>query len=137
MGGLRATNGIWKIVYIGVSLEMIQDTNIRKDMIHISHDWFHGFITDVDEVNAAFSGMFLGQNYPNPADQFTTIEYNGAEAGSVLSVYDMTGHLLMETILTQTDGRLYLKTASWEQGLYFYKVVTGESSQTKKFIVTH
>jgi hypothetical protein len=137
MGGLRATNGTYKVVYIGISVEMISDTNIRKDMIHIAHDWFHGFITG-DQLDRAFADAFVGQNYPNPSDVSTTIDFAGIEPGSILEVYDVFGHSVFSATLEQSNGRIIIPTDQWPQGTYFYRLNTmTNQSATKRFVVSH
>ena len=41
LSGIRADNGVFKVVYIGVGLEMLQDVSIANEIVQISHDWFY------------------------------------------------------------------------------------------------
>lgn len=137
MGGLRATNNTWKVVYIGISLEMISDTNIRKEMIRISHDWFHGSITGAEEIEAAFSGIYLGQNYPNPSDQWTEIPLSGLQDDAVLRVYSLSGKLVFSSVVGASQTRIMIRTADWDQGIYFYHLLSNEVlTESKKIIIS-
>jgi len=138
MGGLRATNGTYKIVYFGTSLEMIADTNIRKDVIHIAHDWFHGFISGAAEYDQAMQALFMGQNYPNPADGSTTILFSAAPKGARMEVYDLSGQKITEILLGENDDHLTLNTQNWNAGMYTYRLIMPDGScEVKKLMIAH
>lgn len=138
MGGLRYTNGTYKVVYLGVGIEMISDTNVRKDIVHIAHDWFHGYISGAEEYDQAMAAAFLGQNYPNPADGFTNIPYSEASEGSVMMVYDLMGNLVWSAPIEKGSTHIYLQTAQWTSGMYTYRMINADGNVlTKKIIITH
>ena len=100
--------------------------------------------TGVEPVKAP-RGDYLAQNYPNPFNPVTTIEYRPEAAGNVtLRVYDVSGRL----VRTLVDGHRsagILHTASWDglnqggqtvaTGVYFYRLVTATSTQTRKMVL--
>ena len=62
VGAIRFENANYKMVYIGVSLEMIGDVNIKNEIVKTSHDWFYGSISSSEvDFNELISV------YPNPA----------------------------------------------------------------------
>ncbi len=87
---------------------------------------------------------FLAQNFPNPFNPNTTIAFGVRSGGSVnLSVYDAAGRLI--TVLideTRPAGRY---TAAWNgedqggtpvaSGVYFYRLVAGEFTRTRKMVL--
>jgi hypothetical protein len=113
MGGLRYTNGTFKVVYFGVGIEMISDSTIRKNVIHIAHDWFHGYITGAAEYDQAMADLFLGQNYPNPADAYTNIVFSEVADGSAMMVYDMMGNLVWSAPVEKGATHISIQTAKW------------------------
>jgi hypothetical protein len=47
-GGLRYSNGTYKLVYLGVGIEMLSDAAIASKIMKRSHDWFYGLILDAE-----------------------------------------------------------------------------------------
>jgi len=38
--GTRNTNGTWKVVYVGVGMEMLGNITAKNEILKWSHDWF-------------------------------------------------------------------------------------------------
>ncbi len=84
----------------------------------------------------------LFQNYPNPFNPFTLIKFNLSKPGlTSLKVYDILGRLIatlqngylskgVHTIIFPND-KSYKFLPS---GMYFYKLMSGDYSETKKMI---
>ena len=86
----------------------------------------------------------LGQNRPNPFNPETTIRYTLAERANVqLTVYDVAGRKV-RTLVDESraagpheafwDGRSD-NGQSVATGVYFYRLVTGNFSQTRKMVL--
>tara|TARA_B100000902_G_C27262107_1_gene891406 strand:+ start:556 stop:1530 length:975 start_codon:yes stop_codon:yes gene_type:complete len=87
----------------------------------------------------------LKNNYPNPFNPSTTIEYSIAEISDVnISVYDASGRLVKNLISSQhVPGDSY--QVSWNgtnesgtsvsAGMYFYKINAGSFVETKKMLL--
>jgi hypothetical protein len=93
------------------------------------------------DTPAAFA---LGQNFPNPFNPSTHIEYSvPARARVSLGIYDVRGRLVFELV----DGFLAPgpHTVLWDgtdksgrrvgSGVYFYRLQSGQSVQTRKMVV--
>jgi choice-of-anchor B domain-containing protein len=91
-----------------------------------------------DDMPSQFA---LEQNFPNPFNPTTTISYNLAEAGHVrLAVYNVTGKQVR--VLRDGHQSQGLQSATWNarddsgrpvsSGVYFYRLETGGSSETKR-----
>ena len=86
----------------------------------------------------------LDQNYPNPFNPQTTIAYSLKERGRVkIDVYNVNGELV-KTLLDENrdagaDKVTWNGTNNANQpvssGVYFYKLVTNNFSQTKKMVL--
>jgi hypothetical protein len=88
--------------------------------------------------------VVLDQNEPNPFHRFTQIRYALTEPGPVrLEIFDAAGRVVRTLVdATQQEG---VYTVSWdgrdnpgervEPGVYFYRVQTGASSDSRKMIV--
>jgi len=88
----------------------------------------------------------LAQNYPNPFNPSTTIEYSIAEPGPVtLKVYNVAGQLVRTLVDERRAGARASYTATWDgrgdngvpvaSGVYFYRIVAKNFSQTRKMVL--
>ncbi len=81
----------------------------------------------------------LSNNYPNPFNPNTTIDFDLAESGNVtLSVFNMTGH----QVATLVDGNLPAGSHSvtfdgsnLSSGIYFYMIQAGNFTDTRKMVL--
>ena len=83
------------------------------------------------------NGFSLGQNYPNPFSNNTTIEYTISESANVnLSVFDITGKLIQNVVSQkQMEGTYKVNVSGLQKGLYFYQLKAGENKASNKMIV--
>lgn len=91
------------------------------------------------------SGKFLEnnytlmQNFPNPFNPITTIEYYLPKSSLVkLSVYDMLGRqveILVDEEKPRGSYKVEFDANSLSSGVYFYQLQTNEFSKTKKFLL--
>jgi hypothetical protein len=80
----------------------------------------------------------LEQNYPNPFDGKSIIEYSlpDGEQDASIMVFDMTGSLLKTYKLREKSGKLELSSEDFKPGMYLYSlVVRNDEIMTKKMIV--
>lgn len=83
---------------------------------------------------------FLEQNFPNPFNPSTTIAYSIPKPGFVqLKVYDILGReirTLVEEIKQAGKYTIDFNAENLASGIYFYRINSGEFSQTNKLILT-
>jgi hypothetical protein len=88
----------------------------------------------------------LRQNYPNPFNPSTRIEYRIKERGHVtLKIYNVAGQLVKTLVNEQQNPRAEAYTVQWRgrndaglsvsSGVYFYKLVANNFTQTKKMVL--
>ncbi|MDF1697537.1 MAG: tail fiber domain-containing protein [Saprospiraceae bacterium] len=81
----------------------------------------------------------LRQNRPNPASNFTIIEYrlpSDAENPSI-SIYDLNGRLIQKFELNDTSGSLNVNLNGFIDGMYIYDLqVNGEILTTRKMSIS-
>jgi len=98
--------------------------------------------TDVKPVALKNS---LEQNYPNPFNPQTTIAFSMKDRARVkIDVYNVAGQLV-KTLLDETRAAGLYEDVRWDgtnganqpvsSGVYFYKLVTNNFSQTKKMVL--
>jgi hypothetical protein len=84
----------------------------------------------------------LYQNYPNPFNPSTKIKFDvpaGTFSNTIISIYDVLGKKAAEILnekLTAGTYEIEWNASAYPSGVYFYKLVSGEYSVTKKMILT-
>jgi hypothetical protein len=82
---------------------------------------------------------YLGQNYPNPFQQNTRINYSIASSGLVeLMLYDMQGRPVKVMVNEMKGAGNYvydLDKQSLAKGVYFYRIRSGTFTDIKKLII--
>lgn len=63
----------------------------------------------------------LGQNAPNPFQDFTTIQYELESGNGILKIHDLTGKLVQQVPLIKNSGSVTID-GSLESGLYLYSL---------------
>lgn len=88
----------------------------------------------------------LSQNYPNPFNPSTTVAFDipeGKEVNVRLNVYNMRGQLV-RTLVNElkSEGSYQIQWDGTDNygrrvssGVYFYRITTGEFSQTRKMVI--
>jgi hypothetical protein len=96
-------------------------------------------ITDINVIENNLSEFKLFQNYPNPFNPSTKIKFSISEPNFIqIKVFDVLGKEI-KTIVND-----FKKTGSYEidfdasnlpSGVYFYRIITGKFSETKKMLL--
>jgi hypothetical protein len=98
-------------------------------------------VTDVRESGGDAYEFRIGQNYPNPFNPTTQITYSVTRASNVtLKVFDVLGREIAVLVNERKQAGEY--KVSWNaegvpSGVFFYRIVAGEFTQTKKMLVIH
>ena len=100
---------------------------------------YQGLITGVDDGKPVSAGFDLGQNYPNPVKNSTSISYQIPDDGLVtLKVYNVVGSEV--ATLVNADQQKGPHTVSFNVntmagGVYFYKLTFDGQVRTNKMFV--
>jgi len=97
-------------------------------------------VVSVEDLNSKIADKFIiYQNYPNPFNPITTIKFNLPKNSHIkLLVYDITGKIiakLIDKLMIAGEHSLLLNASEWSSGIYIYRVVTDNYSQTKRMIL--
>ena len=102
-----------------------------------------------EEINETPTAYHLSNNFPNPFNPSTTIQYKIPETGLVsLQVYNLLGEVVATLVNEEKSAGTYDvefsakggsasggDTSSLPSGIYFYKLQTGSFVETKKMIL--
>jgi hypothetical protein len=93
----------------------------------------------VDQTLPLPNAFFLHQNYPNPASEQTTIQYDVPQDGSVtLELIDLLGQRMATLVDRNHIAGSYtvsLNTANLAAGTYLYRLKSEQWSMTKELII--
>lgn len=94
--------------------------------------------TSVNLIDEA-EGFSLSQNYPNPMQNGTVIEFSVGKTSHVqLSVFDLSGKKVLIPIneyYPAGDFEISIQKNQLKEGIYFYRLETKSFSSTKKMII--
>ena len=93
-------------------------------------------LSKIAEIPKEFS---IDQNFPNPFNPVTNLEFGISDLGFVsLKVYDITGKEVATLVNEiKPSGRYEVKFdgSNFASGVYFYKIQTGNYSETRKMFL--
>lgn len=135
VAGVRGENGTYKTVYIAPGIEMLGTSTHKSAIIKTAYDWFYG-ITGTDAIAAGTQQ--LGQNFPNPSSQVTTIPVSGLTSDMTLIVIDQLGRQIYSQPVSRNTTMIELNTSSLVNGIYFYRLQSASNNiGTKSMQVIH
>ncbi len=121
------------------------DNNIVKQghylyrLKQIDFDGRYGFSPEVGIDISKPTVYYLGQNFPNPFNPTTTIEFSIPERSHVsLKVYDVLGTevaTLVDGWMESTNHKVIFNAKNLASGIYYYTLSTGNFTSTKKLIL--
>ena len=83
--------------------------------------------------------FYLGQNYPNPFNPSTSIQYAiSSEQFVSLKVYDVLGNEIATLVNEEKpvgNYKIVFNGNNLSSGVYFYRIQTGNFTDTKKFVL--
>ncbi|MEW5798865.1 MAG: choice-of-anchor B family protein [Bacteroidota bacterium] len=94
----------------------------------------------VDPVRSAVPSQYsLSQNFPNPFNPLTTIEYSIPQEGQVsMKLYDLLGKEIATLVSSRQKAGRYsviFNGSELSSGIYFYTLRSGAFSETKKLML--
>ena len=96
-------------------------------------------VTINNNTNTIPDKFSLFQNYPNPFNPVTKIKFDVPKSGFVvIKVFDILGKQIATIVnenLTEGSYEVTWNASQYPSGIYFYKLKTGDFTQTKKMIL--
>jgi alpha-glucosidase (family GH31 glycosyl hydrolase) len=120
-----------EIVYVKVQTDADSAYSILMDSVSL---------TNVKKTSGTPSGYRLEQNFPNPFNPTTAINYALAAEGFVtLEVYDVLGRGVQRLVNERQDAgshSVIFDARALPSGVYFYRMIAGNFVSTKKLVLT-
>ena len=115
-----AANSVWSYIYL-------DDVSIFTSL------------TGIEDKKDRPQNFTLAQNFPNPFNPMTSIEYSVVQSQNVtIKVFNVLGKEVAVLVNEKKEPGTYIaefKTNGLPSGLYFYRMETGGFVQTKKMIL--
>ena len=97
------------------------------------------YVSIEHQESSQTNNFSLKQNYPNPFNPTTTINFSIPKTSFVtLKVYDVLGKEIATLVNEEKHAGNYnvkFKANGLPSGIYFYRIIAGEYSQTRKMII--
>lgn len=123
VAGIRAEKDNYKIVYLGIGVEMFMDGDVRAQVIKLAHDYFREGYSGI-EFEAAMQAL-LGNAYPNPVNSIATIEVQNIQTPMQMVVTDLSGRQILTRELSPGTASIQINTNNFASGLYLYYLTDG------------
>ena len=120
VAGVRSFNGVYKVVYLAVGLEMLENATIKNQILKLSHDWFYS-IVGTEEFDREM--LSIGQNFPNPGINETSIPFKNVDHDMMLQLNDIAGRTLAEYPVIKGTTSITINTSAIQSGLYLYRLM--------------
>lgn len=108
----------------------------NADYTTIKYSQLMGIQPVSNEIPAAFK---LEQNYPNPFNPSTKIKFSIPKKSYVqIKVFDVLGRLKETLVNQELNPAVYeaeIDASNYSSGVYFYQILAGEFTQTKRMIL--
>jgi len=134
-----------KLVYLGFPFETIYPDSTRNIIMENTLQFLSSAASASEpSVNTVPEEIVLAQNFPNPFNAETVVQYSlPVDADVLLIIYDTTGRHI-KTLVNSRKNTGY-HSVTWDatndvgqrvsSGVYLYRISTGTYSQTRRLVV--
>lgn len=118
------TTDINNIIFFGTYIEGLYEIDL---------------ITGIDDEINLINKYYLSQSYPNPFNPITKIKFSIPQSEVIqIKIYDVLGkeiQTLLNEYKTTGSYEVDFDASSLSSGIYFYRMISGSYSETKKMIL--
>lgn len=95
--------------------------------------------SQVDGVTDLPGTKFISGAYPNPADNFTSLDYDlTGSPNSQILIFNFLGKLIEKLEVGNSTGTITINTSLFNEGIYFYSLkVNNQIIKTRKLVISH
>jgi len=140
VGALAYEGATFKSVYLGIGLEQVSNVAARDTLVARALRWFNESVVNVDEETWILPVSFrLEQNFPNPFNPSTTLNYSVPKSVPVkIEIFDITGSkiaVLVDEVKNPGNYQVVFDAHNNASGVYFYRMSAGEFISVKKMSI--
>lgn len=130
VGGIRY-QGAYKMVFLGIGIEMISDAAVRDEVVNLTYRWFNDLISN-EEFDASIKKLNV---YPNPSNGKVSIPNLIENESYNIIVFDAQGKKVFEETKTSTEDNLVMDFQNLPTGSYTLKVEGKELNYNASLIL--
>ncbi|MBK6836185.1 MAG: T9SS type A sorting domain-containing protein [Bacteroidetes bacterium] len=152
-------DSLWSPNQLIMPVNLYSDSTFKDTIWSSSGSFFRGNFYDLDSIYflrvviGVWSTMeyfgkktplgineFIGDEfilYPNPSSELISIHLFKKSEGNTIYVTDLTGRIIKNNILIDTDNITDIDVSDFAAGIYFIHIQLNNSVVTKKIIVQH
>lgn len=132
---VKADTDVFKMIYFACGFEMIGQVPVTNQIMRQTYYWFNNSLS-TEEYGEVLSEI-LGQNFPNPATEITTITFQKLNSDADFILKDVTGKTIRSFQVKKGSNTINLNVAGILPGTYFYHlIVKGHISETRKLMIS-
>lgn len=129
-----------RVATVGIHTEgYLTLTDDAWKLIKAAIDWILPATTVEENEQFIPTGFKLAQNFPNPFNPLTTIEYQLSEkTGILLKVFNVDGHevaSLVNDVQAQGQYRVMFDGRDLASGIYIYRLITNDHMLSKRMLM--
>jgi hypothetical protein len=102
---------------------MMSTINVRNTITKLTYDWFNEVISGT-EYDLALAEL-MGQNYPNPATEYTIIPLGDIKKNMKIHISDIFGHLVMNLDVLAGERSVKVNTSELVPRIYQCTLLDG------------
>jgi hypothetical protein len=123
---------------------MLSEINTKNEIVYfrikqVNKDGSEVYSDVVKVGQGIIEDLIVGQNFPNPFNPTTLIEFELLQDADVeVKVFDLAGKevaILHSGFLSSGEYKFKFDASGFPSGIYLYQISTPLSSQTKKMIL--
>jgi immune inhibitor A len=140
-----AYRGDYSVMMLGFGIEGVNDLfpgyyGTRRDLLEAAFLYLRGPVAIAELPGVVPVNFQLDQNFPNPFNPSTRIQFNMSLAGQArLEIFDLLGRIV-ETVyngeLASGEHRITWDASGQPSGVYFYRLTTSRGIATRRMILT-
>ncbi len=96
--------------------------------------------TNIRRENMVVNDYYLEQNYPNPFNAITNVRFRILKQGyTKLEIFDISGKkvsTILNELLNPGSYEISIDATELSSGIYFYRLISNDFSDTRKMIIT-
>jgi hypothetical protein len=124
-------------VYYALALGANEQTMLTN--ITLAEEKYEGLVTSVENIKPSVNTFALGQNYPNPFKNSTTISYQLPDDGFVsLKIYNVIGNevaTLVNSNQTRGSHTIHYDGNDLTSGMYYYTLRYNDQVKSNKMFL--
>lgn len=134
-GVVRAETGVFNVIYFGIGLEMLEDEDVKNEIIEVTRNWFDTYVS-TEEFDQVLRSIQLGQNYPNPVKDVASISISKPVNDARLILKDQHGKIIKDVSIEKNSSLIRLDVSGLPAGIYYYQmIVNDQGSEVKKMTI--